>query len=88
MPLRIIKDAIDVVFRRRLVRGKLLESKRSRCDLLQHLLGLPEPVYQHHRLIRDEAGHKLSKSSGSTGLRELRASGAGAADIRGLLDLR
>jgi glutamyl-Q tRNA(Asp) synthetase len=43
---------------------------------------LPEPAYRHHRLIRDETGHKLSKSSGSTGLRELRGSGAAAAEIR------
>jgi len=48
---------------------------------------LPEPAYRHHRLIRDEAGHKLSKSTLSTGLRELRASGADAHDIRKRLGL-
>jgi len=50
--------------------------------LLQRLLDLAEPAYRHHQLIRDAAGHKLAKSTGSTGLRELRASGARAADIR------
>ena len=46
--------------------------------LLQALLGLPEPAYRHHRLIRDADGRKLSKSDRSTGLRELRAAGAHA----------
>jgi glutamyl-Q tRNA(Asp) synthetase len=64
------------------VRGEDLFHATSVHRLLQHLLGLREPIYQHHQLIRDEAGHKLSKSTGSTGLRELRASGAKASDIR------
>ena len=64
------------------VRGEDLFHATSVHRLLQQLLGLPAPVYRHHQLIRDEAGHKLSKSTGSTGLRELRASGAQASDIR------
>jgi glutamyl-Q tRNA(Asp) synthetase len=82
----VIDDALQGVTD--IVRGQDLFHATSVHRLLQRLLGLPEPVYRHHRLIRDEDGHKLSKSSGSTGLRELRASGAGAADVRGLLDLR
>jgi len=57
--------------------------------LLQHLLGIPQPVYRHHRLIEDASGQKLSKSSKATGLRELRGQGVTAAEIRrfvGLLD--
>jgi glutamyl-Q tRNA(Asp) synthetase len=50
--------------------------------LLQALLGLPQPVYHHHRLICDAEGRKLSKSTRATGLRELRAAGATPADIR------
>jgi glutamyl-Q tRNA(Asp) synthetase len=49
---------------------------------LQVLLGLPAPRYHHHRLILDAEGVKLSKSTSATGLRELRARGATAADIR------
>ena len=64
------------------VRGEDLFFATSVHRLLQRLLDLEEPVYRHHRLIRDEAGLKLSKSTGSTGLRELRASGAKAGDIR------
>ena len=82
----VIDDALQRITD--VVRGQDLFHATSVHRLLQRLLGLPEPAYRHHRLIRDEAGHKLSKSSGSTGLRELRASGAGAADIRRLLDLR
>jgi glutamyl-Q tRNA(Asp) synthetase len=55
--------------------------------LLQHLLELPEPGYRHHRLIRDNSGHKLSKSTRATGLRELRAGGAVPADILRLISL-
>ena len=64
------------------VRGEDLFHATSVHRLLQRLLDLPEPAYRHHQLIRDQAGHKLSKSTGSTGLRELRASGAQARDIR------
>jgi glutamyl-Q tRNA(Asp) synthetase len=64
------------------VRGEDLFHATSVHRLLQHLLGLPEPVYRHHRLIRDGGGLKLSKSGHATGLRELRAVGATPADIR------
>ncbi|HXW39610.1 MAG TPA: tRNA glutamyl-Q(34) synthetase GluQRS [Xanthobacteraceae bacterium] len=55
--------------------------------LLQALLGLPAPVYHHHRLILDADGRKLSKSTRATGLRELRAAGASATDIRRMVGL-
>jgi glutamyl-Q tRNA(Asp) synthetase len=68
------------------VRGRDLFYATGVHRLLQRLLGLPEPSYRHHRLILD-AGQKLSKSSGSTGLRELRAAGAAPADIRRIVGL-
>jgi glutamyl-Q tRNA(Asp) synthetase len=49
--------------------------------LLQVLLGLPAPVYHHHRLIADEQGRKLSKSARDTSLRSLREAGATPADV-------
>jgi glutamyl-Q tRNA(Asp) synthetase len=64
------------------VRGQDLFHATSLHRLLQNLLGLPQPVYRHHRLIRDAAGRKLSKATRATGLRELRAAGATPADIR------
>ena len=50
--------------------------------LLQQLLGLADPFYRHHRLILDDAGQKLSKSTRSTSIRELRQAGLSPADIR------
>jgi glutamyl-Q tRNA(Asp) synthetase len=64
------------------VRGCDLFHATSVHRLLQVLLGLPAPRYHHHRLILDANGAKLSKSTDATGLRELRARGASAADIR------
>jgi glutamyl-Q tRNA(Asp) synthetase len=69
------------------VRGQDLFWSTSVHRLLQTLLGLPAPAYRHHRLIRDPAGQKLSKSTDATGLRELRAAGATPADIRQLVGL-
>ena len=69
------------------VRGRDLFHSTSVHRLLQALLGLPAPRYHHHRLILDADGNKLSKSTRATGLRELRAQGATAADIRRLVGL-
>ena len=49
--------------------------------LLQHLLGLPEPVYHHHRLISDAEGLKFSKSAQSQSLKSLRKEGVSAREI-------
>ncbi|MGH6677650.1 MAG: tRNA glutamyl-Q(34) synthetase GluQRS [Bradyrhizobium sp.] len=81
----VIDDALQGVSD--IVRGQDLFHATSVHVLLQHLLELPRPTYRHHRLIPDEAGHKLSKSTGSTGLREVRAAGASPADIRALVQL-
>jgi len=69
------------------VRGQDLFAATGLHRLLQVLLGLPEPVYRHHRLILDADGKKLAKSSRATGLRELRAEGATPADIRRMVGL-
>jgi glutamyl-Q tRNA(Asp) synthetase len=80
-----IDDALQGVAE--VVRGQDLFWSTSVHRLLQHLLGLPQPGYRHHRLIRDATGQKLSKSTRATGLRELRAQGAKPADIRRLAGL-
>jgi glutamyl-Q tRNA(Asp) synthetase len=69
------------------VRGVDLFWSTSVHRLLQVLLGLPEPSYHHHKLILDDEGHKLSKSTAATGIRELRAAGASAVDIRRMVGL-
>lgn len=69
------------------VRGRDLFHATSVHRLLQALLGLPAPRYHHHRLLLDANGRKLSKSTRATGLRELRAQGLTARDIRRLTGL-
>lgn len=64
------------------VRGKDIEAATPLHNLLQRLLGLPRPHYHHHDLILDADGQKLSKSAGSTSLRQLRAVGRSAQQIR------
>jgi glutamyl-Q tRNA(Asp) synthetase len=81
----VIDDALQGVTH--VVRGQDLFWSTSVHRLLQKLLDLPEPVYRHHRLVLDDAGQKLSKSTRATGLRELRAAGATPAEIRRLVGL-
>jgi len=81
----VVDDALQGVTD--VVRGQDLFQATGVHLLLQRLLALPEPTYRHHRLIRDDAGHKLAKSTASTGLRELRAAGMTPADVRRVLEL-
>jgi glutamyl-Q tRNA(Asp) synthetase len=81
----VVDDALQGVSD--VVRGQDLFWSTSIHRLLQSLLGLPEPVYHHHRLILDAAGRKLSKASQAKSLRELRADGATARDIRRMVGL-
>ena len=81
----VIDDALQGVTD--VVRGQDLFWATAIHRLLQALLGLPEPVYYHHRLVVDAAGRKLSKSTSATSLRELRAGGATAVDIRRMVGL-
>jgi glutamyl-Q tRNA(Asp) synthetase len=81
----VVDDALQGVTD--VVRGQDLFWATSIHRLLQTLLGLPEPVYHHHRLILDDEGRKLSKATQATSLRQLRAAGTSAADIRRLIGL-
>jgi glutamyl-Q tRNA(Asp) synthetase len=81
----VVDDALQGVTD--VVRGQDLFWATSIHRLLQALLGLPEPVYRHHRLILDDEGRKLSKATQATSLRELRASGLSALDVRRRLGL-
>jgi glutamyl-Q tRNA(Asp) synthetase len=76
----VVDDALQGVTD--VVRGRDLFHATSVHRLLQKLLGLREPAYRHHPIIRDAAGQKLSKSGHATGLRALRAEGASPSDIR------
>lgn len=81
----VVDDALQGVTH--VVRGQDLFWATAVHRLLQKLLGLPEPVYQHHSLLMDESGQKLSKSTRSTALRELRAGGVTPDEVRRLTSL-
>ena len=81
----VIDDAAQGVTH--VVRGRDLFCATSIHRLLQALLGLSQPIYHHHRLILDEQGRKLSKSTQATSLRALRKDGATPADIRSIVGL-
>ncbi len=68
-------------------RGQDLFAATDIHRLLQVLLEVPEPLYHHHALLRDEAGRKLSKSHKDQSLASLRAGGASPEDIRFLAGL-
>jgi glutamyl-Q tRNA(Asp) synthetase len=80
----VLDDALQGVTH--VVRGQDLFWSTSVHRLLQMLLGLPAPIYHHHRLLRED-GRKLSKSTQATGLRSLREQGATPAGIRRLVGL-
>jgi glutamyl-Q tRNA(Asp) synthetase len=81
----VVDDALQGVTD--VVRGLDLYAATAVHRSLQQLLGLPEPVYHHHRLILGGDGRKLSKSEGSTGIKALRDDGLMPADIRRLVGL-
>lgn len=76
----VVDDALQGVTH--VVRGADLFAATAVHRLLQTLLGLPEPVYHHHRLVLGPDGRKLAKSNRDTSLAELRAGGATPANIR------
>ncbi|MGO9547055.1 MAG: tRNA glutamyl-Q(34) synthetase GluQRS [Rhodomicrobium sp.] len=65
-----------------ITRGMDLFAATDLHVLLQRILGLPSPLYCHHRLLKDREGHKLAKSKGAASLRSLREAGNPAAEIR------
>jgi glutamyl-Q tRNA(Asp) synthetase len=81
----VVDDALQGVSH--IVRGRDLYLATAIQRLLQAHLGLPEPLYFHHRLIDGPDGRKLSKSNGDTGIRILRENGATPADVRRMVGL-
>lgn len=71
-----------------IVRGDDLASSTPRQMLLQQLLGLPTPPaieYAHVPLVLGPSGARLAKRDGAVTLRELRAQGVTADEIRAQL---
>jgi glutamyl-Q tRNA(Asp) synthetase len=69
------------------IRGQdLFEATRIHV-VLQALLGLPTPLYLHHRLIRDDAGKRLAKRDDARAISKYRAEGVSPAEIRSMVGL-
>jgi glutamyl-Q tRNA(Asp) synthetase len=81
----VVDDAIQGVTH--VTRGQDLFHATHVHRLLQVLLGLPAPAYEHHELVRDDTGRRLSKSARDRSLLGLRAEGATPADIRRLVGI-
>ena len=76
----VVDDAFEGVTH--VTRGEDLFGATGVHVLLQTLLGLPRPIYRHHRLIRDETGRRLAKRADDVALGALRAAGWTPADVR------
>jgi len=75
-----MNDGVDLV-----VRGLDLLSSTGRQIKLARMLGRAElPQFFHHPLIVKSDGEKLSKASGDTGVRDLRAAGVDPSVVIGL----
>jgi glutamyl-Q tRNA(Asp) synthetase len=64
------------------IRGRDLFEATHVQRLLQALLGLPEPMYRHHRLLTGPDGKRFAKRDRAETLRSLRERGMSAADLR------
>lgn len=69
------------------IRGDDLRPAAHLHRLLQILLGLPEPVYRHHRLITDETGKRFAKRDKAATLQQLRDGGVTAQSVAEKLGL-
>lgn len=69
------------------VRGADLFDVTGLHRVLQILLDLPEPVWHHHRLIRDARGRRLAKRDDARAIRRFRAEGASPADVAAMVGL-
>jgi glutamyl-Q tRNA(Asp) synthetase len=65
-------------------RGEDLKLATHLHRLLQALMGWPVPTYAHHQLLMDTTGRRLAKRDRAMTLRELRAQGRSAADVRAM----
>jgi glutamyl-Q tRNA(Asp) synthetase len=66
------------------VRGEDLLAATHVHVLLQALMGWPTPDYAHHALLTDASGRRLAKRDRAATLRDLRAAGHSAAEVRAM----
>lgn len=63
------------------VRGRDLLDATHVHRLLQHLLGLPSPAYEHHALLGTAGGERLAKRNGAPDIAGLREAGVDPAAL-------
>lgn len=68
------------------IRGEDLLTSTPIHRVLQGLLQLNSPIYQHHTLLKDHSGQRLAKRLQSTTLKGLRESGLSAQAVRDFLN--
>jgi glutamyl-Q tRNA(Asp) synthetase len=75
-----VRQGVDVV-----VRGRdLLPATPAQIRLARRLGRTTGPTFVHHPLILRPDGSKLSKSAGDSGVRDLRAAGRSAGEVRSM----
>ncbi len=79
----VVDDALQGISH--VIRGADLVEAAHIQRLLQALLGLPTPVYRHHRLLMGPDGKRLAKRNGAPALRDLRMAGETVQSVRGRL---
>lgn len=81
----VLDDALQGVTH--VIRGEDLFEAAHIQRLLQALLGLPTPIYRHHRLLVGPDGRRYAKRDKAQTLRELRAAGVTPATLRAEMDV-
>ena len=79
----VVDDAFQEITH--VTRGEDLLSSTHIHRQLQALLGLPEPIYLHHRLMLDEKGIRLAKRNESQSIANLRETGLSANEVLALI---
>lgn len=67
-------------------RGDDLLAATAVHRLLQAVMGWPEPVYAHHRMLAGSDGRRLSKRDGALAIGALREAGYAPADVLAMAD--
>jgi glutamyl-Q tRNA(Asp) synthetase len=76
----VVDDALQGITH--VIRGEDLFEATHVQRLLQALLGLPVPLYRHHRLLTGPDGKRYAKRDRAETLRELRGRGMSPADLK------
>jgi glutamyl-Q tRNA(Asp) synthetase len=79
----VVDDAFQEITH--VTRGEDLLNSTHVHRLLQVLLGLPEPRYLHHELVRDEKGNRLAKRNDALSIAALRESGMTPEEVHALI---